>query len=187
MSEPKDTDDRRNQFIDAAEELFKENGVVDTTVAAIVKEVNVAKGLFYYYFKSKDDVIEAISQKYNRQMKNSLQKAIDASNDFDDRLRSFLTNTMESFRMLWENLDAHRANIDLTLLSSRTIDEAKETARATLKALLEEGNQLSKLHVDDPDAYADAIIGGLADLARYTKYGFDDIARRIESFLHSID
>ena len=69
MSEPHDSDDRRNQFINAAEQLFKEHGVVDTTVAAIVKEMNVAKGLFYYYFNSKDDVIEAISQKYNRQMK----------------------------------------------------------------------------------------------------------------------
>ena len=187
MSELHDSDDRRNQFINAAEQLFKEHGVVDTTVAAIVKEMNVAKGLFYYYFNSKDDVIEAISQKYNRQMKCSLQKAIDASDDFDERLRSFLTGTMESFRMMWENLDAHRANIDLTLLSSRTIDEAKQTARDSLRELLEEGNRLSKLHVDDPDAYADAIIGGLADLARYTRDGFDEIAKRIEDYLHSMN
>ena len=40
---------------------------------------------------------------------------------------------------------------------------------------------------DYPDAYADAIIGGLADLARYTRDGFDEIAKRIEDFLHSMN
>ena len=89
--------------------------------------------------------------------------------------------------MMWENLDAHRANIDLTLLSSRTIDEAKQTARDSLRELLEEGNRLSKRHVDAPDAYADALIAGLADLARYTRDGFDEIAKRIEDYLHSMN
>ena len=55
--EPTDAEQRREEFINAAEKLFKENGVVETTVNAIVKELDVAKGLFYYYFKSKDDVI----------------------------------------------------------------------------------------------------------------------------------
>ena len=45
MKDIKDTDERRNEFIDAAEKLFKENGIVDTTINAIVKEMDVAKGL----------------------------------------------------------------------------------------------------------------------------------------------
>ena len=56
--------DRRNEFIDAAEKLFRENGIVDTTISSIVKEVYVAKGLFYYYFNSKEDVFDAVSEKY---------------------------------------------------------------------------------------------------------------------------
>ena len=35
MSEPHDSDDRRNQFINAAEQLFKEHGVVDTRLSKI--------------------------------------------------------------------------------------------------------------------------------------------------------
>ena len=50
MADVKDSDERRNEFVDAAEKLFQENGIVDTTINAIVKEMNVAKGLFYYYF-----------------------------------------------------------------------------------------------------------------------------------------
>ena len=52
MPENKDNEERKNEFIDAAEKLFKENGIVETTISSIVKEMDVAKGLFYYYFKS---------------------------------------------------------------------------------------------------------------------------------------
>ena len=76
MRETKDSEERRDEFVDAAEKLFKENGIVDTTVNAIVKEMDVAKGLFYYYFKSKDDVIEAISEKYNRDFKEAIRKGM---------------------------------------------------------------------------------------------------------------
>ena len=65
MRESKDSEIRRDEFVAAAEKLFRENGIVETTINAIVKEMDVAKGLFYYYFESKDDVIDAISEKYN--------------------------------------------------------------------------------------------------------------------------
>ena len=44
---PDKEEERRNEFMDAAEKLFKENGIVDTTINSIVKELDVAKGLFY--------------------------------------------------------------------------------------------------------------------------------------------
>jgi AcrR family transcriptional regulator len=78
----RDLEKTKTALIDAAEKLFKENGIVDTTVNAIVKELDVAKGLFYYYFKSKDDVIDAISEKYNRDFKAAIQRSLDNGNDF---------------------------------------------------------------------------------------------------------
>jgi len=32
MPENKDNEERKNEFIDAAEKLFKENGIVETTI-----------------------------------------------------------------------------------------------------------------------------------------------------------
>ena len=76
MQEGKSNDDRRDEFVDAAEKLFKENGIVDTTISSIVKEMDVAKGLFYYYFKSKDDVIDAISDRYNKAFSETMKKSM---------------------------------------------------------------------------------------------------------------
>ena len=41
MPENKDNEERKNEFIDAAEKLFKENGIVETTISSIVKEMDV--------------------------------------------------------------------------------------------------------------------------------------------------
>lgn len=51
---------RRQELIDAARELFIDAGVSKTSVAKIAAHVGVAKGLFYYYFETKEDVLMAV-------------------------------------------------------------------------------------------------------------------------------
>jgi AcrR family transcriptional regulator len=52
--------ERRLDFINAAESLFNEKGFENTSIDDIVKRVGVAKGLFYYYFKSREELLAAI-------------------------------------------------------------------------------------------------------------------------------
>ena len=52
--------ERRLEIIKTSEKLFQEKGYEKTSVEAIIKEIGVAKGTFYYYFKSKKEVLEAI-------------------------------------------------------------------------------------------------------------------------------
>ncbi len=56
----KSAEERRLEIIQTSERLFRENGYANTAVDAIIKEMGVAKGTFYYYFKSKEEVLEAI-------------------------------------------------------------------------------------------------------------------------------
>ncbi len=55
--------ERRNEFIAVAEELFLENGFENTSIDDIVIRMNVAKGLFYHYFDSKDELLTAIAER----------------------------------------------------------------------------------------------------------------------------
>ncbi len=52
--------ERRDEFLDTAVELFNEKGYYNTSVDDIVDRMGVAKGLFYYYFKTKEELVEAI-------------------------------------------------------------------------------------------------------------------------------
>ncbi|HTY90555.1 MAG TPA: TetR/AcrR family transcriptional regulator [Methanocella sp.] len=73
MRVAKDPVVRRNELIDTAEELFRENGCEETSVSDIVKKVGVAQGTFYYYFKSKDDILDAVLDHY---LKDHLEPAV---------------------------------------------------------------------------------------------------------------
>jgi AcrR family transcriptional regulator len=51
---------KRDRLIDAANRLFYEQGVERTTLADIAASANVPLGNVYYYFKTKDDLVDAV-------------------------------------------------------------------------------------------------------------------------------
>lgn len=57
---------RRAEILQAASELFQEIGYESTSVDSIVRSAGIAKGTFYYYFKSKDEVLAALAQQLCR-------------------------------------------------------------------------------------------------------------------------
>ena len=57
-------DERRNEILDAAEKLFAGKGYMKTTIMDILQEVGIAKGTLYYYFKSKEEVMDAVAMRY---------------------------------------------------------------------------------------------------------------------------
>ncbi|NOV01283.1 TetR/AcrR family transcriptional regulator [Paenibacillus planticolens] len=59
----KDPEVRKNEILDVAMELFKVNGFERTSVSDIVKKMGVAQGTFYYYFKSKEEVVNAACER----------------------------------------------------------------------------------------------------------------------------
>lgn len=56
----KDPIERRNEILDVAAKLFTTKGYAKTTINDILQEIKIAKGTFYYYFKSKEEVMDAI-------------------------------------------------------------------------------------------------------------------------------
>ena len=53
-------EERRAEIVETADRLFREHGYANCSVEMIIREIGVAKGTFYYYFKSKPDILEAI-------------------------------------------------------------------------------------------------------------------------------
>ncbi|MDR0851125.1 MAG: TetR/AcrR family transcriptional regulator [Clostridiales Family XIII bacterium] len=56
----KEGKERRNEILDAAGALFASKGYDKATVNDILDAVKIGKGTFYYYFKSKEEVLDAI-------------------------------------------------------------------------------------------------------------------------------
>src|SRR5262245_66180551 len=53
-------EEKRRQLLDAAVRVFARSGYHDCRVGDITEEAGVAHGLLYHYFKSKDEVLEAV-------------------------------------------------------------------------------------------------------------------------------
>ena len=57
-------DQRRSELIEAALRLFAERGVRATPIADIATSTGTAHGLVYHYFASKDELLEAVLDRY---------------------------------------------------------------------------------------------------------------------------
>lgn len=60
MRTSKKYDVRLNEILDAAELLFVEKGYEKATINDILGKVGIGKGTFYYYFKSKEEVMDGV-------------------------------------------------------------------------------------------------------------------------------
>ena len=57
---PKVVEDRREQIIDAAMQVFAQKGFTRATNKDIAREAGITPGLIYYYFESKEDLLKTI-------------------------------------------------------------------------------------------------------------------------------
>lgn len=60
--------DKRERLVEAADTLFHQQGVSNTTLANIATMADVPLGNVYYYFKSKDSIILAVIDRRKRQL-----------------------------------------------------------------------------------------------------------------------
>jgi AcrR family transcriptional regulator len=62
--------------MNAAERLFLSEGVAATTIEQITSAAAVAKGTFYLYFSSKDDVLAALADRFAQQLLEKINTAV---------------------------------------------------------------------------------------------------------------
>ena len=53
------------EILDAAMILFIEKGYTNTTTQDIVDKVNISRGLLYYHFKNKEDILYCLVEQYS--------------------------------------------------------------------------------------------------------------------------
>ena len=70
-------DERKREFLNTAQELFFTKGYEQTSVEAIIKKMRLSKGTFYYYFKSKEDLLEKLSYKMSKKILKEVKKIVE--------------------------------------------------------------------------------------------------------------
>ncbi|HEY4739670.1 MAG TPA: TetR/AcrR family transcriptional regulator [Candidatus Acidoferrales bacterium] len=68
--------ERRDEIMNAARRLFLKQGAGPTTIEQITSGANVAKGTFYLYFSSKEDVLAALGERFAQELLATIKAAI---------------------------------------------------------------------------------------------------------------
>lgn len=81
----------RKKIIETADALFYQRGFAHTSFSDISAALGMSKGNFYYYFKSKDDILNAVIEKRSVAIRHDLAQWDAAESDPRIRLKKYVT------------------------------------------------------------------------------------------------
>ncbi|PAQ14029.1 TetR family transcriptional regulator [Bacillaceae bacterium SAOS 7] len=135
MSQAGHNVDRREQILQISLQLFASRGYHKTKISDIVREVGVAQGTFYWYFKSKEAIaleiihkgtqslLEVVSQGY-RQSPGTVQDTVKASERLFENLFLFSQDNKFFMEILLRGMESE-ASIHEAIMETRLqIEEA---------------------------------------------------------------
>jgi len=86
--------ERKDEFLDTAQQLFFSQGYDQTSVDAIIRKMGLSKGTFYYYFKSKEDLLDKLTCKMGDKILEEVKKIADREDlDAVDKLNKAFAAT----------------------------------------------------------------------------------------------
>lgn len=161
----KPVEERRADLLDAAERLALDKGVDGITVDAVTAGAGVSKGTFYLYFRSKEDVLNALRERYVERFL-AVQMAAVANvptGDWPGRIEAWIIAGIEDYvgdPRLHDVVFRH-AEPD-----HNPPPEPEHPPIRALTALLEDGIAAGAFRLPDPEATATLLyyaMHGIAD------------------------
>ncbi len=176
---------RRNELLAFATRRFAENGYHPTSVAELVDGLGVGKGVFYWYFESKEDLFLAILQDGERALRRTQLAAMEGEADPLRRIELAIRSSMA----WWSE---HR-DLYVLIEFARTEASFAPGIRKGERVALEDTSRLVRQAMDDgliPEGNASVvsqcILGVSSVLARTQLLGRsrapDDVADDVVAF-----
>ena len=97
----------RQTILDAAREVFSELGFDAATVRDIIRRTNLSVGAFYNYYRSKEEVFDALADDGARRFRPILHAQAAKATDFESYLRAAVSayfNFMAEEHVRWPGL-----------------------------------------------------------------------------------
>lgn len=158
----KDPEIRRQEIIDSAKALFELQGIGKTSMTEIAEKVGVAKGLVYYYFSSKEQLVVEVIDQFISGLDASLLEIMQQDKlDFYGKLTAILN-------LYYSAIQSHPTLLAIAPtdpgIFSLIRERLSEIALLHAKDLLQMGMQQNLIQIEYPEYMLKILIRGLGDL-----------------------
>jgi AcrR family transcriptional regulator len=97
---PDVSEERKDQIIDAASEVFTEKGFQKARMDDIAEKSGLSKGALYWYFKSKDDIVIGIFDRIFSREAKDLETLVSSADTASDRLLQYTERVTQDVKRL---------------------------------------------------------------------------------------
>jgi TetR/AcrR family transcriptional regulator, fatty acid metabolism regulator protein len=155
-------EDKRRQLLDAAVRVFARKGFHSSRVGDIAEEAGVAHGLLYHYFKSKDQVLEAVFQENWNLLVARVESVEETDEPAADQLRHIAAIVLRT----WLHLpDVVRVVIQEFGRSPELAERVSELTRPidVLQRVIARGIERGEFRKDVDPVFAATVVYGSID------------------------
>ena len=162
---------RREQLLDAAYRLFADQGYHGTTVGDVCDDLGVGKGVFYWYFESKEALFKELLRATLFQLRRGQQHAIEDVSDPLERIERGIRASIDFFRSDPGLLSLIRTAARYEEFAG-ALQEGQETVVADIASHIKEGMAVGAIRHGDPDLMAHGVLGAILHFVE-TYFGTD--------------
>lgn len=154
---------RRAELLDCAQGLFLTRGYEQTTVNDVIAATGLSKGAFYHHFRAKEDLLEAIADRFARESLGFIRGLqADRSLDALQRLNLMLSLGREWKREHIAELRAMFATLlapQNVVLYQRILEAVFRVLAPALAQIIAEGQSEGVFGAGDPALAAEVLLG----------------------------
>ncbi len=154
--------ERKKEIMDTAQTLFYQKGYENTSVNFIIETIGISKGTFYHYFKSKEDLLDNIVEKFTNEIISKLEPIVnDKSMDAISKLNEFY-HQAGMYKV--ENIDIIKTIVNALYNDKNLLLRYKMNNRSTeltiplMSKVFEQGNNEGSFNIEHPEATARIIL-----------------------------
>ncbi|WP_428897232.1 TetR/AcrR family transcriptional regulator [Parelusimicrobium proximum] len=142
-------DDRKNEIMNAAENLFNSKGYGATTINDILRATGIAKGTLYHYFQSKEQVMHDLIMRYVNRNADAVREIVSDTNmSAVEKLR--IMNTSEYTDTHKQHEMTRIQKVDNAEMHLKILLEAVQTFTPLLTQVIEQGVKEGSFKTDYP-------------------------------------
>ncbi|HBE9527544.1 TPA: TetR/AcrR family transcriptional regulator [Clostridioides difficile] len=154
----KQPEERRQEIIETALELFSEKGYENTTIQDISDRMNVSPGLCYRYFKSKTEIFAATSEYYAMKAVEQINVPVAKDTPALEKLSLFIHQIFE-YVMKHKEFEANYH--EETEIRASRLDHVANEMVITMIPIVEQGISENVFHCKDVQRTTKFLVYGL--------------------------